>query len=65
MTVPIPLSIDIDVAPETTHARVDDPPAAMLEGEAVKDVKTGSGAAVTVTVVVAVTGPLALVAVSV
>ena len=65
MTVPTPLSIDIEVAPDTSQARVTVPPGATCDGEAVKEVKTGSGTVVTVTVVAEVTEPLALVAVSV
>ena len=42
VTVPIPWSIDTDVAPVTLHARVDEPPGAMLEGVALNDAITGA-----------------------
>ena len=42
VTVPTPWLIDTDVAPVTLHARVDEPPGAMLEGVALNDAMTGA-----------------------
>jgi hypothetical protein len=42
VTVPTPLSIESDVEPDTTQARVDELPAATCEGDAVNDAITGA-----------------------
>ena len=65
VTVPTPWSIESVVAPVTTQARVEEPPREMVDGVAVKEVNTGSGALVTVTRAECDTEPAALVAVMV
>ena len=65
LTAPTPLSMLRLVAPVTDHDSVDDEPGAMVGGEAEKEEMTGFASGVTVTVVVAVTEPASLVAVSV
>lgn len=64
VTVPTPLSIDIELAPETDQDSVDDCPAIIPAGLAVKLEMTG-GNGVTVTVVELFTEPPALLAVKV
>jgi hypothetical protein len=64
VTGPTPPSIESDVAPVTDQARVDDPPGATCDGDAVNEAITG-GSGVTVTVAVDVADPVALVAVNV
>jgi hypothetical protein len=65
VTTPTPWLMERVVAPTTSHARVEDPPAMIVEGVAVKDEITGAETALTVTVAVAVVLPPGFVAVSV
>ena len=64
-TVPMPWLIDTVVAFELDHVSVDDAPDVMEVGEALIVTVGTAGGAVTVTVAVAVTEPVALVAVRV
>ena len=65
VTVPTTGAMLSEVAPRTVHASVEVPPAAMDAGVAVKLLMVRAVPLVTVTVVVAVVLPLALVAVRV
>ena len=65
VATPTPWLIDTEVAPVTCQPSTDDPPAAIVDGEAVNDSITATGADVTVTVTLALELPEAFVAVSV
>jgi hypothetical protein len=65
VTVPTDGEMDSEVAPVADQARVEEPPAVMLAGDAVKLAMVGGATGVTVTVVEAVAEPSAFVAVRV